>query len=53
MNSLAAFFPGHQQLFVRQRKEWTDAERRIIFAAAIAIDFDFFENNQRSGGLLS
>ena len=25
---------------------WTLAERAVIFAAAISIDFDFFENNQ-------
>jgi uncharacterized protein YxjI len=24
---------------------WSDSERRVIFAAAISIDFDFFENN--------
>jgi hypothetical protein len=31
---------------------WTSAERSVLFAAAISIDFDFFENNQGSGGLL-
>ena len=31
---------------------WTTAERQVLFAAAIAIDFDFFENNQGSNGLL-
>jgi hypothetical protein len=25
---------------------WTENQRRVIFAAAISIDFDFFENNQ-------
>lgn len=25
---------------------WTPGERRVLFAAAISIDFDFFENNQ-------
>ena len=32
---------------------WTEAQRRVIFAAAISIDFDFFENNQGSQGMLS
>jgi hypothetical protein len=32
---------------------WTAAERLVLFAAAISIDFDFFENNQGSNGLLS
>ncbi|MCP4905854.1 MAG: hypothetical protein GY910_12830 [bacterium] len=31
---------------------WVAAERLVLFAAAVAIDFDFFENNQGSGGLL-
>lgn len=31
---------------------WTAAERQLLFASAIAIDFDFFENNQGSNGLL-
>ena len=31
--------------------EWTDNERRVIFAAAISIDFDFFENNANRGGI--
>ncbi len=25
---------------------WSESERRVLFAAAISIDFDFFENNQ-------
>lgn len=28
--------------------EWTPAQRAVIFATAISIDFDFFENNQQS-----
>lgn len=32
---------------------WTRGQRTVVFAAAIAIDFDFFENNQGSGGLIS
>ena len=32
--------------------EWSAAERATLFAAAVSIDFDFFENNQGSGGLL-
>ena len=32
---------------------WTTTERWVLFAAAISIDFDFFENNQGSDGLLS
>jgi len=32
---------------------WSATERWILFAAAISIDFDFFENNQGSSGLLS
>ncbi|MAE94932.1 MAG: hypothetical protein CL910_09760 [Deltaproteobacteria bacterium] len=31
---------------------WSANERAVVFAAAISIDFDFFENNQGSGGLL-
>ena len=31
---------------------WTETQRALIFAAAISIDFDFFENNQGSGGLI-
>ncbi len=32
---------------------WSPDERAVIFAAAISIDFDFFENNQgKRGGLL-
>lgn len=30
---------------------WSPPHRKVIFAAAISIDFDFFENNQGSGGL--
>lgn len=30
---------------------WTPAERRVLLAAAISIDFDFFENNSAKGGL--
>ncbi len=33
------------------RGEWSDEQRAVIFAAAISIDFDFFENNQGRGGL--
>lgn len=32
--------------------DWTLAQRAVIFAAAVSVDFDFFENNQGSGGLL-
>jgi len=31
---------------------WTDEHRAVILAAAISIDFDFFENQQGSDGLL-
>ena len=31
---------------------WSPEQRAVIFAAAISIDFDFFENNQGSDGLL-
>jgi len=32
---------------------WTDAQRVVLLAAAVSVDFDFFENNQgSSGGLL-
>ena len=31
---------------------WTPEQRTVVFAAAISIDFDFFENNQGSGGLV-
>lgn len=48
---LASFFDGHRQLFIRQRKG-SAPERAVIFAAAISIDFDFFENNQGVRGLL-
>jgi len=30
---------------------WAPEERAVIFAAAVSIDFDFFENNQGSGGV--
>jgi len=30
---------------------WTAAERRVLLAAAISIDFDFFENNSASRGI--
>jgi uncharacterized protein YxjI len=32
---------------------WTPVQRAIIFSAAISVDFDFFENQQGSGGILS
>ncbi len=32
---------------------WSAAERAVIFAAAISIDFDFFENNQGAGSVLN
>ena len=32
--------------------DWSGAERAVILAAALSIDFDFFENNQGSGGLV-
>jgi len=35
-----------------QDGSWSLEERAVIFAAAISIDFDFFENNQGSGGVL-
>ena len=31
---------------------WRPDERALIFSAAMSIDFDFFENNQSSGGIL-
>ncbi len=31
---------------------WTTDERAVLLGAAISIDFDFFENNQGSGGVL-
>ena len=31
---------------------WSEEQRAIILAAAISIDFDFFENNQGNAGLL-
>jgi len=30
---------------------WSAEERAVIFAAAVSIDFDFFENNQGVGGV--
>jgi uncharacterized protein YxjI len=30
---------------------WTPEERAVIFAAAVSIDFDFFENNSGMGGV--
>lgn len=32
---------------------WTEAQRAVILATAISIDFDFFENNQGRGGLVN
>ena len=32
---------------------WTEEQRQVIFAAAMSIDFDFFENNQGSRGVLN
>ncbi len=34
------------------QSNWSEAERRVLLAAAISIDFDFFENNSASGGLI-
>ncbi|MEK7690261.1 MAG: phospholipid scramblase-related protein, partial [Bdellovibrionota bacterium] len=34
-------------------RTWTPDERAILFAAAISIDFDYFENNQGRKGLFS
>ncbi len=34
-------------------ESWTRAQRAVILAAAISIDFDYFENNQGSSGVLS
>lgn len=34
------------------RASWSPEERAVIFAAAVSIDFDFFENNQGVGGVL-
>ena len=31
---------------------WSEEQRAVILAAAISIDFDFFENNQGRGGVL-
>jgi uncharacterized protein YxjI len=33
------------------RGPWSAEERAVIFAAAVSIDFDFFENNQGVGGV--
>jgi hypothetical protein len=30
---------------------WTEEQRAVILAAALSIDFDFFENNRSQGGL--
>jgi uncharacterized protein YxjI len=35
-----------------QETNWSEDERCVIFAAAVSIDFDFFENNQGSNGVL-
>jgi uncharacterized protein YxjI len=35
-----------------QEWDWTEIERTILFGAALSIDFDFFENNANSGGIL-
>ena len=35
-----------------QMAPWTPDERAVIFAAAISVDFDFFENNQGTDGVL-
>lgn len=35
-----------------EQGSWSAQERAVIFAAAISIDFDFFENNQGVRGLL-
>lgn len=35
-----------------ERGDWAPTERLVVFAAAISVDFDFFENNQGSRGLL-
>ncbi len=32
--------------------QWSRSQRRVIFSAAISIDFDFFENNQAKQGIL-
>jgi uncharacterized protein YxjI len=32
--------------------QWSKSQRRVIFSAAISIDFDFFENNQPKEGIL-
>lgn len=32
--------------------QFTDAQKAVVFAAAVSIDFDFFENNQGSSGLV-
>ena len=38
---------------VIERGSWTATERWVLFAAALSIDFDFFENNQGSSGVFS
>jgi uncharacterized protein YxjI len=35
-----------------QSPRWRPDQRAVLFGAAISIDFDFFENNQGSGGVL-
>jgi len=35
-----------------ERGEWSPSERLVVLAAAISVDFDFFENNQGSDGLI-
>lgn len=32
--------------------KFSDAQKAVVFAAAVSIDFDFFENNQGSSGVL-
>jgi uncharacterized protein YxjI len=32
---------------------WSPEQRAVVFAAAISVDFDFFENNQGRGGTIS
>lgn len=32
--------------------QWSEQQRRVIFSAAISIDFDFFENNQANDGFI-
>ena len=33
--------------------QFSESQRAVLFAAAISIDFDFFENNSKDGGLFS